>query len=596
MEILCYTRKPKEDPIYANRLAYSMHLAYLKADGYYEAFHHNEGLLYAKATQNSDGTLNPKSIKKPWLFAGKNSYFAVAIRTEADGLDDEESKGSILVWETKDLVHYNEMGLLLLQKDTWIRDIRCRYDEVENVSVLSWENAEGEWYDGKLYDFSQVTDVKRIAYPDDLKMNQDEISNIEGIIYRNHISVPDEIGEYLIKKLTVPTCVGVEIPESICVRSVEELKNVRLNMHYSDGTSVNRKVDWHTDTIDLNQKGSKSVVGTVLQETFVFPVALNRADPCAMYRYGNYYFIATNDADGNKSMYIRKSETLKGLEAAEEILLLDTKRYEDIKGLLWAPEFHVIGDDLYIFHAATESEFFWEESRVMKLKKGGDPICAEDWSRPQLVVKKDGSPLCEAGKVISLDMTTFEYLGKQYAIWSQRQFLPIDQGAWLYIAEINPDEPWRLVSDPVLLALPEYGWENNHTFVVEGPFLLRNDSSLMITYSGAAVDSTYAVGLLSLKNGSDILNPDNWVKNNYPLLTSRSVDGEFGPGHNSYLVDENNITWNFYHARPGVKGPRSSGIRRVHFDTDGEPMLDVVYESDLPEEFRNVKINILTDC
>ena len=49
MEILCYTREPKEDIIYANRLAYSMHLAWKDKNGKFVPFHHNEGILYAKA-------------------------------------------------------------------------------------------------------------------------------------------------------------------------------------------------------------------------------------------------------------------------------------------------------------------------------------------------------------------------------------------------------------------------------------------------------------------------------------------------------------------------------------------------------------------
>lgn len=43
MEILCYTREPKEDDIYAARLAYSMHLAYRAGESEWVPFHHNEG-------------------------------------------------------------------------------------------------------------------------------------------------------------------------------------------------------------------------------------------------------------------------------------------------------------------------------------------------------------------------------------------------------------------------------------------------------------------------------------------------------------------------------------------------------------------------
>lgn len=86
-----------------------------------------------------------------------------------------------------------------------------------------------------------------------------------------------------------------------------------------------------------------------------------------------------------------------------------------------------------------------------------------------------------------------------------------------------------------------------------------------------------------------MLDASNWRKYNYPILTARSVPGEYGTGHNAYVMDENGLTWNTYHARPGKEGPRSSGIRRVHFDVDGAPMLDVTEERDVLEEFKRVE-------
>ena len=99
-----------------------------------------------------------------------------------------------------------------------------------------------------------------------------------------------------------------------------------------------------------------------------------------MYRDGKYYFIATNDADHNHTLYMRCSPTLEGIVTAEEKLFLDSETYPDVKGLLWAPEFHTINGKLYMFHAATPSEFYWQVSRVRELKEGGDPMCKEDWS------------------------------------------------------------------------------------------------------------------------------------------------------------------------------------------------------------------------
>lgn len=600
MEVICYTRLPEADILYANRLAYSMHLAWRAEDEKFLPFHHNEGILYAKATRNvNDGTLTAKSLKNPWIFRlGEHAYGVAAVRTEANGEKDSESEGKILIFKSYDLVHYEEIGMWRLQEKGYICEVRLNYNEENATCLICWKDEDGIWWEGEVQPGKGNTvlqeSIKKVDVPQIAKAEflAEEVEQVKGICPGNSIEVSDEEGNYLIKKLTVPVCVKMALSKE-GLTSMKELKSVRAVASYSDGTVVERKVDWELDGSGVIETRRGSVIrGRVHQEHFDEPFAESRADPCCMYWHGKYYYIATNDADDNHTLYIRCADTLEEIMTAEEVLLLDSVTYPGISGLLWAPEFHEIGGNLYIFHAATSGEFFWEESRVMKLRDGGDPMCRFDWSAPQLVVKKDGSPLCEEGKVISLDMTTFAYQGGVYAMWSQRQFLPVDQGAWLYLAQIDEKEPWKLISDPVCIAVPEYGWENNHTFVVEGPYALERNGQLMLTYSGAAVDATYAVGLLKPKMGSDILNPNNWKKSNYPLLSSRSQEGQYGPGHNSYLTDENGFVWNFYHARKGVEAPRSSFARRVHFDVDGEPMLDVLEKMDLPKALRQVDIQI----
>lgn len=608
MEILSYTRQPKEDIIYGKRMAYSMHLAWRGEDGKFRPFHHNEGILYAKALQNpEDGTLDARCLKNPWLFALKEGgYGVLAVRTGAEGEVDPASQGCVLFFVSRDLVHYEEKGLCRLQEAGEIAAVRCAFDEKEEAYRICWQTEAGKWIEG-VCDLSECTreNVQDEAQeemrpgPDTVKETAEpvipapsftaaQLERIEGAVPCNTIVIPEEAGEYLQKKLLVPVCTGMTLSKEGPFHSMEELKEVRAVATYSDGTKVARKIDWE----DAQGETPCTVRGRVHQEHFPNPFAGHRADPVCMYRDGKYYFIATNDADDNHTLYMRCADTLEGILTAEEVLFLDSDTYPGIGGLLWAPEFHEVGGQLYVFHAATSSEFYHEESRVRKLQEGGDPIRKEDWSAPVMVVKKDGSPLCEEGKVISLDMTTFSYEGATYAMWSQRQFLPVDQGAWLYLARIDEREPWKLLTDPVCIARPEYGWENNHTYVVEGPYALMRDGQLMITYAAAAIDATYTVGLLKPVMGSDILDPANWRKSNYPLMSSASVEGEYGTGHNSYLTDENGLVWNFYHMRAGVDGPRSSAARRTHFDIDGEPMLDVTEERDLPEAFRTVEAQI----
>lgn len=209
---------------------------------------------------------------------------------------------------------------------------------------------------------------------------------------------------------------------------------------------------------------------------------------------------------------------------------------------------------------------------------------------PIKVQKPDGSPIYQHG--ITLDMTTFVSGGDNYVVWSQRQFSPIDLGAWLYIAKIDPKEPWKLICEPKVLSMPILGWQNNHTLVDEGPYALIRDGKVYLTFSSALVDSTYCVGLFTANLGDDLMDINNWHKTGYPLLSSASVEGEFGPGHNAYCIDEYGDIWNTYHARPGVDGPRSSGLRRVHIGFDGEPVLDMTEDKDVAPAFKGVSITL----
>ncbi|MCR4597395.1 MAG: family 43 glycosylhydrolase [Acetatifactor sp.] len=604
MKVLNYTRLPLEDAVYANRLAYSMHLALQDADGSWRALNHNSGVLFVKATENQNGSLNPKSMKNPWLFSLKEEGYGVfAVRTRSEGDTDSEDLGTVFYFETKDLVRYEEKGFVKLA-DGPIQAVRCAAED--GLNKLQWQQLSGQWYEAKIESLEALkfndannklsgTPIRKEALlPTNLP--ESAITGIQGVVPCNSIEIPDALGEYLLKKLMPAKQVGVAAPAELKAGSEEELKKAMVNALYSDGTQVPKHVIWDEASltqVDFSKPGRYTIKGKLTQPHFAFPICTDRADPCVCRWNGKYYYIATNDADGNHTLYMRCADSLEGIKDAEEHLILDSTTYDGIGGLLWAPEFHVIDGNMYLFHACTPGPFFCEESHVMALKKGGDPLKKEDWSRPMRVVKPDGSDICEAGKEITLDMTEFEWQGELYVIWSQRQFLPKDLGAWLYVAKLNREKPWMLASDSVVLSKPEYGWANNHTFVDEGPFALIRGDKLYVTFSSAAVDSTYVVGLLQIEKGKDLLDPKNWYKNNYPLFTSRSYEGEYGTGHNAYVIDEDGTTWNTYHARPGVDGPRSTGIRRVHFDIDGEPMLDVIEELDLVDgkrEFETVLV------
>ena len=660
--ILCYTRKPIDEFFYDPRIAYSMHIA-IEQDGEFVALNHNSGVLFAKATENRDGSLNPKCIKHPFVFdlrsedGDRRRYGVIAIITGPEGEPDEENRGYVAVYESDDLLDYDDPVYIKLSDDHIERAV-CSYDESGEVYVITWQQNDA-WFESRVAyipprkDFSTEIElqtgavpVEGIIYKTEETLISDGISecsetsetdkqydvynlpaqsayaDIEGCVPECTFEISDDVADRLISKIGFRKHVSTIFPETLSIPSIGELFNMSAIAVYNDGTTAIKRIDWDKDQIaeitekmkQLDEAGSSKedgsenisvgrqkiefdLTGKLHQDVYDFPLCEHRADPCIGYWNGKYYFIATTDSDipedNNHTLYVREAYNIPELFTAEEKLILDSDTYDYVGNLLWAPEFHEIDGKLYIFLALTPDPFFHEESHVMELREGGNPSVKEDWSAPKRVVRADGSDICEAGKTITLDMTCFMWEDEYYVVWSQRQFVPKDLGAWLYIARLNRKEPWKLDSEPVLLSKPDYGWANNHTFVDEGPFAIVTEDRLFLTFSSAAVDTSYVVGLLTLNKGDDPLCRKNWKKTGYPLLTSRSVEGQFGTGHNAYVMDAYGDLWNTYHARPGIRGPRSSGIRRVHFDIDGVPVLDLAQEDDVTDEISTVHTRVI---
>lgn len=566
MKLLFYTREPQADNIYAPKLADSVHFALIDG-GDCQPLLHNSGIVYARAVPQADGSLHPYSLREPWLIRREDGWHLLARRIETDGTPDAASEGQLLHFTSADLIHFAEQALLPVS------------------DPLAAE-----------YAARALPDLNGLTLP-------------EGCIPAGVTDIPQGTADRLRTRFLTPVNVANEVPEQVSCASAAELAQVKAVCRYSDGSTVEKPVDWQLDQVDLSTPGEYEVEGRIHQPHYEFPMAWHKADPAMCRWNGKYYFISTNDLDANHTLYIREADSIPALATAQQSCILDTAMYPHLGNLLWAPEMHIIRGKLYIFHAGTPESFFCEQSHVMALKEGGNPIKASDWEMPRRVVRPDGSMLY-GPEGITLDMTVFWSADRLYAVWSQRQFQPIDLGAWLYIAEIDPDKPWQLLTEPQVLTMPEYGWENNHTFVVEGPFALYRDGRIYLSYSGAAVDSTYSVGMLSMADGADPLDPASWTKENYPLLTSRSVQGEYGPGHNAYVTDGDGLVWNTYHARSGwqqttqgssstpvagseiVFGARSSGVRRVHFNAEGFPILDMTEDIDLAPALQWVKTKV----
>lgn len=535
MEIKVYTREPNAVD-YPAGLAYSVHMASREGEEEFRPWHKNYGILFAQAQIRPDDTLDTKAVKHPRIFGLEDgSYGIAAVRVQENGEEDVDSKGKVLLWKTRDFISFDSLGLV---------------DLLES----GWESA------------------------------GDCISAKKDVLER----AAEYWGPVCNTEIRVPACVELD--------SGEDLDRIRAEAVYSDGSCHSKRVVWDRTGIDFTPGGSYEVEGSVVDQSFPFPVAVGYGDPVVFPWEGKWYYISTNDNLNDIGLYVREADDVRGLfrEDTVEHLILAEDEKRQLLQTFWAPEFHVIGGELYILFAVS-GQVWGPQCHMMRLRKGKSIIEADSWEDPIRVVRADGSALTEDG--ITLDMTYLKTDRSSYVVWSYRKHIgtPLDSGSMLYIATIDEKEPWKLSSEPVLLTRPLLGWENvAGTINNEGPYSFRKDGKVYLTYSGGSANSyTYVLGLLTARAEDDLLEPASWSKSCAPVLSFYSVAGEYGPGHNSFFIGEEGDLMIAYHAETALDQTiRCDGIRRVHFRKDGRPEFGMSAAEDLDPSLRKVKTRV----
>jgi len=108
---------------------------------------------------------------------------------------------------------------------------------------------------------------------------------------------------------------------------------------------------------------------------------------------------------------------------------------------------------------------------------------------------------------------------------------------------------YTLETEQVLLTTPDYDWERHGYWVNEGPAVLQRNGKIFVTYSASDTGINYCMGMLTADADSDLLDPLSWKKERYPVLASSPEHVVYGPGHNSFTVDEEGNDILVYHAR-----------------------------------------------
>jgi GH43 family beta-xylosidase len=131
----------------------------------------------------------------------------------------------------------------------------------------------------------------------------------------------------------------------------------------------------------------------------------------------------------------------------------------------------------------------------------------------------------------------------------------------------------------VRLSVPELDWEVQGFKVNEGPALLARNGRLFMTYSASATDARYCVGLLTAPADADIMDPKSWAKSPVPVFATSEATGVYGPGHNSFVVDEHGRDLIVYHGRdyreiegdPLYDPNRHTRVQPIRYRADGTP-------------------------
>lgn len=424
-----------------------------------------------------------------------------------------------------------------------------------------------------------------------------------------------------------------------CTKAVEELKKRRITALYDDGSEKEYRIDFEMEALEEAMRLEKikelsipkkyRVRGKAIVPEYDEILVPQRADPYVLHTEdGWYYFTASypvrglhenEQGIGYDRIVLRRARTIAGLRDAEEITIWHQKDSSRLHRYIWAPELHCINGCYYIlFTGSVEEKNVWGIRPHMLKCVGTDLMNPDCWRMEEEAnlhrVTARSSDVTSFTH-FSLDMTCFEHRGTYYVIWAE---IPEDKSN-LYIASVDKNEPWKLNSEAVLLATPEYQWEmQGNVKVNEGPIVLKREGKIYVAFSASATDYTYCVGMLEIDENQDLLDETAWKKHSNPLLTSEDFQNQCGPGHNSFTVDENGNVVMIYHARPyecsnamdkhGHYGKceyveegqsplsdpcRHARAKSINFAVDGTPILHLTSDEELKWEYRTIEIEVI---
>ena len=305
------------------------------------------------------------------------------------------------------------------------------------------------------------------------------------------------------------------------------------------------------------------------QPIIVNPLVRQRAD-AQVFRHSDGWYYLTGSVPEYDRLVLRRSKTIAGLATAEERVLWRHLSAGPLSGFVWAPEMHLVDGRWVMYFAAGPSGGGEDVFRIRTHAitcDGDDPMTNQWHLLGQFQMAWDS---------FNLDSTSFVHRGIRYFAWAQRE-AGIDTNSNLYIAPMA--SALTLAAKPSRLSVPTLDWETRGFKVNEAPAVLARHGRLFMTYSAIATDARYCMGMLSVRDDADIMDPAAWTKSQAPVFKSSPKNKVWGPGHNSFTVDEQGRDLLVYHGRdyekingdPLFDPNRHTRVQPFGYDDDGRP-------------------------
>lgn len=290
------------------------------------------------------------------------------------------------------------------------------------------------------------------------------------------------------------------------------------------------------------------------------PVMPGGPDPWVVQKNGVYYYMYTQGA----RLVILETRAMSELASSRRYEVWVPPAGQLYSKNLWAPELHEIDGKWYIYFAADDGVN--ANHRMYVLENTAATPVEGTW-----VMK---GKVSDPSDLWAIDGTVFKHNGQLYMSWSGGNAGAPPQN--IYIARMS--NPWTISSEKIMIATPNFDWEKKGNPINEGPQVLTNPQGrVFIVYSGSGywVDG-YCLGLLSLKENGDPMNPADWTKRNQPVFSMRAESSAYGPGHNGFFKSpDGQEDWIIYHARSKAGGGDDNGrnprIQRFGWNSDGTP-------------------------